>query len=362
VLNLENFGTLLSLAMVFATPTQSNNVPPGVALFLLMTGHYVSQAVYVAAKLGIADLLKNGPRHYTQLAEASGAHPSSLHRLLRLLAAAGVFSDEEGGNFALTSMGDCLRSDVPGSMRTGALLWAGPPLTDAWRDLLHSVNTGEVSFERVFGNDVFSYMAKRPEEATVFYEGMSMGAPEICAAVAAAYDFSQFGTVVDIGGAYGVFMIAILRAYPAVRGVVLDLPHVAERTRKEIEAAGLAERCKVVPGDFAEAVPSGGDAYVLKHVIHDWDDERSIKLLKNCRRVMAPEAKLLIVQSELPARIQVSLPHLIATGNDVNMLVVTGGRERTKIEFAALCEAAGLELNRVIATQALVSVIEAVPG
>jgi O-methyltransferase domain/Dimerisation domain len=347
--------------MVSATPPQSNNVPPGVALFQLMTGHYVSQAVYVAAKLGIADLLKNGPRHYTQLAEDSGAHPSSLHRLLRLLAAAGVLSDEEGGNFGLTPVGQCLRSDVPGSMRLGALLWAGPPLTDAWRDLLHSVKTGEVGFERAFGADVFSYMSKHPDDAAVFYEGMSMGAPEISAAVVATYDFSQFKTVVDIGGAYGVFMTALLRAHPALRGVILDLPHVAERAKKEMEAAGLAERCQVIAGDFAETVPSGGDAYVLKHVIHDWDDERSIKLLKNCRRVMAPEAKLLIIQSELPAQILAGLPHLIMTGNDVNMLAVTGGRERTRAEFAALFETAGLALNQVIPTPALVSVIEAVP-
>jgi SAM-dependent methyltransferase len=347
--------------MAFATPTQSNDVPPGVALFQLMTGHYVSQAVYIAAKLGIADLLKDGPRHYAQLAEATDTHPPSIHRLLRLLAAAGVLSDQEDGQFALTPIGDCLRTDAPGSARTAALLWAGPPLAEAWRDLLSSVQTGEVAFERVFGADVFSYMAKHPEDAAIFYEGMSVGAPEICAAVAAAYDFSQFGTVVDLGGAYGVFMIAMLRAHPTVRGVLFDLPHVAERAGKEIEAAGLAQRCEVITGDFAQAVPGGGDAYVLKHVIHDWDDARSIKLLQNCRRVMAPHAKLLIVQAELPARIQASLPHLIATGNDVNMLAVTGGRERTKSEFAALCEAAGLKLNQIVPTQALVSVIEAVP-
>jgi SAM-dependent methyltransferase len=333
---------------------------PRLALFQLITGHYVSRAIYVAAKLNIADLLVDGPRRVEDLAAATATDAPSLNRLLRLLASAGVFAETDLGTFALTPMGDFLRSSQAGSYRATALLFAGPMMA-AWDELLYAVQTGKPTFERALGADPFRYMAAHPEEAAIFNDAMTSGSTHTARGVPAAYDFSSFTTVVDAGGGHGVLLDAILKANPGVRGVLFELPHVAEGAKKAFAEAGLAGRCEVVTGDFFESVPAGADAYILKSVIHDWDDARSIQILKNCHRAMAPQGKLLLVELVLPARVDRSLWSQIGTGSDVNMLVNIGGRERTDADFAALYAAAGFRLTRIVPVPgSLSSVLEGV--
>jgi len=270
-----------------------------------------------------------------------------------------VFTEQEDRCFALTPLGECLRTGVPGSMRSAALLFAGIT-QEAWRDLLYSVRTGEPAFHHVFGMDSFSYMAQHPEEAANFDEAMADFTKGIAIAVAATYDFSQFGTIVDVGGGNGMFLEAVLKAHPTLRGVLFDMPHVAERAQQRIEAVGLAERCKAVGGDFFLEVPSGGEAYILKHVIHDWGDARAVTILKNCHRAMGPQGKLLIVEGVYPSHIDQSDASRGAASNDVNMLVCTGGRQRSEAEFRSLYGAAGFTLTRIVPIQARSSVIEGI--
>ena len=337
----------------------TQELPPPAVLFQMVTGYYISRAIYVAATLGIADLLAHGPQPSSTLAKATGTHAESLTRVLRLLASVGVFTEQDDRCFALTPLGECLRTGVPGSMRSAALLFAGIT-QEAWRDLLYSVRTGEPAFHHVFGMDSFSYMAQHPEEAANFDEAMADFTKGIAIAVAATYDFSQFGTIVDVGGGNGMFLEAVLKAHPTLRGVLFDMPHVAERAQQRIEAVGLAERCKAVGGDFFLEVPSGGEAYILKHVIHDWGDARAVTILKNCHRAMGPQGKLLIVEGVYPSHIDQSDASRGAASNDVNMLVCTGGRQRSEAEFRSLYGAAGFTLTRIVPIQARSSVIEGI--
>ena len=337
----------------------TQELPPPAVLFQMVTGYYISRAIYVAATLGIADLLAHGPQPSSTLAKATGTHAESLSRVLRLLASVGVFTEQDDRCFALTPLGECLRTGVPGSMRSAAILFAGIT-QEAWRDLLYSERTGEPAFHHVFGMDSFSYMAQHPEEAANFDEAMADFTKGIAIAVAATYDFSQFGTIVDVGGGNGMFLEAVLKAHPTLRGVLFDMPHVAERAQQRIEAVGLAERCKAVGGDFFLEVPSGGEAYILKHVIHDWGDARAVTILKNCHRAMGPQGKLLIVEGVYPSHIDQSDASRGAASNDVNMLVCTGGRQRSEAEFRSLYGAAGFTLTRIVPIQARSSVIEGI--
>ena len=334
-------------------------LPPPFVLFRMVTGYYVSRAIHVAAKLGIADLLAEGARGHDELARATSTHPDSLRRVLRLLAGAGVFTEEEDGKFALTPIGACLRSGVPGSMRAATLLFGGIT-QQAWGDLRHSIETGEPAFRRVFGMDSFDYLAEHPDEATNFDAAMAGFTIRIATAVAEAYDFSPFHRIVDIGGGNGLLLAGILTAYPALAGIIFDLPHVAARAEEQIRELDLADRCEIVGGDFFKEVPSGGDAYLLKHVIHDWNDDRATEILRNCRRAMGAEATLLIVEGVYPSRIDQSEESRGAAANDVNMLVCTGGRQRSEAEFRGLFDAAGFRLMRIVPTQAPVKVIEGV--
>jgi SAM-dependent methyltransferase len=337
----------------------TQQLPPPFVLFRMVTGYYVSRAIHVAAKLGIADLLADGPRSHDELAKATGTHADALRRVLRLLASAGVFVEEDHGKFALTPIGACLRAGVPGSMRAAALLFGG--ITQrAWGDLLHSVETGEPAFRHVFGKGSFDYMAEHPDEATNFDAAMADFTKHIATAVAAAYDFSPFRRIVDVGGGNGALLAGILKANPTLTGIVFDLPKVAVRAAEQIRELALAGRCETVGGDFFEGVPGGGDAYLLKHVIHDWNDDRATEILSTCRRAMAAEAKLLLVEGVYPPRIDQSDESRGAAANDVNMLVCTGGRQRSEAEFRALYDAAGFRLTRIVPTRTPVNVIEGV--
>jgi hypothetical protein len=235
-------------------------------------------------------------------------------------------------------------------------------ITDkAWSDLLYSVETGEPAFQRVFGTDSFSYMAQHPDEAANFDKAMSDFTRQIAVAVAANYDFSNFHTIVDVGGGNGTLLVGILSANPSLRGILFEQPHVADRAQEFIRAAGLTDRCEVLRGDFFHDVPGGSDAYILKHVIHDWDDERATAILENCRRAMDSAGKLLIIEGVYPPRIDLSDESRGAASNDVNMLVCTGGRQRSENEFRSLFEASGFRLTRIVPTPARVGVIEGVP-
>ena len=340
-------------------PTQPA-LPPQLVLYQMAIGHYLSRALHLAAKLGIADLLKDGPRPFTELARSTATHAPSLNRALRLLASVSVLEEQEDGHFALTSLGECLRTDVPGSARAMVMLFAGARIQDAWKDLEYCVRTGEPAFRKRGVSDPFSDAARDPEEAANFDAAMADLTRLIAMGVVAAYDFTPFDTLVDVGGGNGALMIGILEANPRLRGVVFDLPDVAERARKQIAESGLGERCRAVGGDFFEEVPRGGDAYLLKHVIHDWSDERALTILKNCHRSMAANARLLIVEGVYPRRIDQSPESRGAAANDVNMLVNTGGRQRSEAEFRSLYDAAGIKLTKIVPTQARVSVIEGV--
>jgi hypothetical protein len=335
----------------------STQLPPSMVIYQLASGHYVSQALNVAAYLGIADLLADGPQTPDTLAAKTGTHAGALRRVLRLLASAGVFAEHPDGRFDLTPVGSTLRNG-PGSSRAAARLFAGPMVWQCWGDLLTTVRTGEPAFTRIFKTDSFTYIAEHPEEAAVFDEAMGSFTAMISGLVASAYDFSAMRAVIDVGGGDGRLLTGILRAYPGLRGTVFDLPRLAESARRQIAAAGLADRYGFVVGDFFEAIPEGFDAYLLKHVIHDWDDARAVRILENCRRAMGPQAKLLIVEGVYPPHIDGSPESRGAAANDVNMLVCTGGRQRSEAEFRELYAAAGFRLTRIVPTMAASCVIE----
>jgi len=339
----------------------TQQVPPPFALFTMVTGYYVSRAIYVAAKLGIADHLSEGPRRVDELAEATGTHAPSLKRVLRLLASVGVFNEEADSRFALTPVGGSLRAGVPGSMRAAVMLFGGVT-QQAWAGLQHSVETGEPAFRHVFGMDPFEYMAQHPDEAANFDAAMADFTQHIATAVVAAYDFSPFRRIVDVGGGNGALLAGILKANPGLAGVLFDLPEVADRAIAPTRQLGLVERCEIVGGDFFKEVPAGGDAYLLKHVIHDWNDDRACAILKSCRRASGAEARLLILEGIYPQHIDQSDESRGAASNDVNMLVCTGGRQRSEAEFRNLLEAAGFSLTRILPTQTPVKVIEGVPA
>jgi SAM-dependent methyltransferase len=336
-------------------------LPPGIQLYQMAIGHYVSRALDLAARLGIADLLAGGPLPADALAAKTDTDPAALRRVLRLLASVGVFAEEADGSFASTPLGDALRSDVPGSARALVRLFAGVAIQDSWKELEYCVRTGEPAFRKHHASgDAFSHFD--PEQQEVFDAAMATFAPQNAAAIAAAYDFARLGTLVDVGGGNGAILIGLLRANPGLRGIVFDRPAAAEGARREVAAAGLAGRCEVVAGDFFASVPEGGDAYLLKHVIHDWSDADATRILVSCRRAMRPGARLLVAEGVYPARIDSSLASRGAAANDVNMLVVAGGRQRSEAEFRALYEAAGFALERIVPTASpAVCLVEGVP-
>jgi hypothetical protein len=323
----------------------------------MLHGYQVSQALYVAATLGIADLLAGGPRSAEELAGQVGAHGPTLHRLLRLLASLGVFAEDDAGHFGLTPLAECLRSDAPGSQRDWAIMVCGPSFWASWGDLLTSVRTGEVAFPRVHGMDRWNYLARHPEEGAVFDAAMTANTALESEAVVGGYDFSAFGVVADVGGGAGGLLATLLAAHPSMRGILFDRLQVVAVAPALLARAGVAERCEVVGGDFFESVPEGADAYVLKSVIHDWEDEQGVAILRTCRSAMADRATLLLVE------------RVIRPGNapdpakfmDLLMLVMNGGRERTADDFARLLAAAGFRLANVTSTASPLSIIEARP-
>ncbi len=336
----------------------TNDFPPQLVLQQLIQGFQVTQCIYVAAKLGIADLLKDGPRTSEELAQVTGTHAPSLYRVLRLLTAVGLLTEGEAHSFALTPLGTYLRSGVPGSMRETVLLYGEKPFWQVWGDLLHSVETGEPSFEHVFGLALFEYNQQHPEHATLFNNMMTEWTASVAPTVAAAYDFSATQTLVDVGGGHGQMLASILQAHPTLQGVLFDLPHVVKGAPPLLEAAGVADRCQVIGGDAFTAVPAGYETYLLSRVIHDWNDERAIALLARCHQAMKPQGKVLLVERVIVAG---SSPQVLVLESDVQMLVLSyGGRERADAEYRALLKAGGFEVSRLIPVLTPFYVIEAV--
>jgi predicted O-methyltransferase YrrM len=331
---------------------------PAEDLRRLVLGYRVSQAISVVAELGIADLLASGPRTADDLAAVAGAHGPSLYRVLRLLASEGVFAETEDGRFELTPMAGVLRREGPGPVRALALQIARDAVWRSWGSLLHAVRTGETAFEHVHGVDFFAYYRQHPQERIVFDQLMAALTASTVRAVAVAYDFSGVGTVVDVGGGRGALAIGLLDAYAHLRGIVFDQPVVAADARQAIARAGLADRCEAVGGDFFAAVPPGGDAYLLKFILHDWDDERCVSILRTCRRAMPRTGRLLVVELLVPRGTAPSF----AKSQDVNMLVNSlGGQERTEAEYRALFAAAGFDLTETTSAQGELHIIEGVP-
>jgi hypothetical protein len=340
--------------------TAAQSIPPQIQLYQMGTGHYLSRALGLATKLGIPDCLGNGARHYKEVAAELGVHPASLNRVMRLLASAGIFDEQTGGKFSLTPLGDLLRSDVPGSMRAAVLLFAGEAIQASWAELEYCVKTGQPAFRKLFPGAKNAFDALRdPQAATNFDAAMAAFSAQTALALVAAYDFSRFGKLADIGGGNGALLIGILQGNPSLKGIVFDQPASAERAAKRIAEAGLEARCGAVGGDFFKEVPRGAGAYLLKHIIHDWNDDDAIAILKTCHRAMdGTDAKLLLVEGVYPARIDQSLESRGAAFNDVNMLVSTGGRQRSEAEFRVLYQAAGFRLTNIVPTAARVCVIE----
>ena len=328
---------------------------PALRLRRLVNGFQVSQAIHVAAVLGIADLLVAGAKSSDKLAAETGTNPEALYRLLRALAAVGVFHEDGDRRFSLTELGDPLRSDAPEPVAGWAAFIGQPSFWLAWGDLLNSVTTGENAFRHVHGIDPWTYRLEHPEASRSFDRAMTDVSRLVARAVTDAYDFSRFSTIADIGGGRGAFLAAILHAYPEIGGILFDQPHVVAGATQVLEEVGVADRCEVVPGDFFASVPAA-DAYVLKAILHDWEDDRCIDILHVCKAA-SPKASILVVEYEVGPPNETP----VAKFSDLNMLVAPGGRERTAEEYAALFEAAGYRFTGFTPSRSFVGVFEGAP-
>jgi hypothetical protein len=325
----------------------------------LLCGKWVSQSIYAAAELGVADQLAAGPRTGNELAAALEVNAQALHRLLRMLVGFGVFTTDAQGRFALTPLGQTLQSDSPGSMRAMARYMGMSPSWRAWEAVVYSVRTGKSAFVHQHGMAGFEYLQNHPAEAAIFNEAMTNLSAGAIPALLAAYDFSRFPRIVDVGGGHGHLLAELLGTNPTARGVLFDLPHATEGARGFLENAGLTARTDVIAGDFFQSLPAGPGAYILKHVIHDWDDDRSKAILETCRRAMEPSGTLLVIEMVIPPGNEPSFGKLL----DMEMLVTApGGRERTEAEYRALFAAAGFSLTHTVAAAPTpFSILEATP-
>jgi O-methyltransferase domain len=315
-------------------------------LMALADGYVTTQLLYVAARLGLADELAGAPRTGAEVAEAVGADPDVVTRVLRGLCLDDVFVEGDDGRFSLGPLGAYLRDGVPGSMR-GSVLVRGGFYYPAVGALLDAARSGGTPFEHVFGRPFFDHLERDAEHASLFQGGMAGRAEHEAASVVAAYDFAGCTRLVDVGAGPGLMTRAVLRAVPGLRATLLDRPGMLARARTELAAAGLAGRCTFVDGDFFDAVPAGGDVYLLSRVLHDWSDDEAVRILKVCRAAMPPEARLLIVDAVLPPRAR-DLPAAIRM--DLMMLILLGARERTEEEFERLLRHGGFELRHVVPT------------
>ncbi len=323
----------------------------------MISGYYLTQAIYAAAKLNIADELVKGPRDARSLAAAVGADAGSLYRLLRALASMGIFALGRDERFRMTSLGHALRSDAALSLRPWAIYNGEPFHWRSWGKLLPAVRTGSSGVELCFDTTFFDLLEADAAASAAFDAAMSSLADALNPVLSRSYDFGQIRTLADIGGGNGNFLAAILRRYPRLHGVVFDAPHVARNARSFIERQRLANRCMVLGGDFFTAVPAGFDGYLLKQVLHDWTDARALVILKHIRAAVASPGILLLVEMVVPPGNAPAMAKLV----DLEMLACTGGRERTAAEFGQLLGAAGFALKQIRPTTSPLCILEAVP-
>lgn len=333
-------------------------VPGNIALLEQITGSWTTQILYAAAQLGIPDELASGPRHANEVAQRTGADPDAVYRLMRALASKGVLRHRSDGKFALTPMGEALRADTPGSMRDMVLFIGHPAHWEDWGNFLDSVRTGETAVLKLRGKSFFDYLDTDAELAAAFNNAMSAMSDLATEPVLAAYDFTGFRRIVDVGGGHGRLLATILGGAPDAHGVLYDLPSVVDGAGPTLDTAGVADRCTVADGSFLESVPEGGDAYVMKSIIHDWDEDSALGILRNVRTAIAPHGKLLLLEMVLPERVSSQFSVVL----DLEMLVTVGGRERTRAEYANLLGRAGFRLNRIVDTVTPMSIIEATPA
>jgi len=323
----------------------------------MIMGYWVSQSIYAAAKLGIADHLASGEKSYKDLAVATDTNEQSLYRLLRALASVGIFAETPVGKFAMTPLSAFLQSDTPSSLRDVSIMMGDREHYGSWGNILHAVKTGESGFEQLFGMNVFEYYAQNPEPADIFDRAMTSFSSIENAAVSLDYDFSSIRTLVDVAGGHGSLLTSILQANPSMSGILFDVPDVIERAKAHMATSGVSDRCKLSSGSFFESVPGGADAYILKHIIHDWDDERAAAILKQCHRAMVDNGRVLVVEQVIPPGNDPFVGKLL----DVNMLVMCpGGKERTSEEFRDLFAKSGFKMTRIVPTQGIVSVVEGI--
>ena len=327
-------------------------------LVRLVDGFRVTRTIHACVDLGIPDLLADGERTADDLAEASGADPSAVYRLLRALASLGILHEADGRRFSLTETGQPLRSDVPGSIHGWVTLTGRDYIWRSWGNLANAVRSGENSFRMLHGTDIWEWRASRPEESAIFDQAMRSLTGGVNDSILAAHDFGRFGTIVDVAGGNGTLLAALLAAHPNARGVLFDQEHVVSGAEPVLREAGVLERCEVVAGSFFESVPEGGDAYVLKWIIHDWEDPESIAILRTCRAAMGPDSVVLVIERDLGSPNE----NAAAKIGDLNMFVMPGGRERTLDEYAALFDAASLRLVGASPTATGYLVIEAAPA
>jgi hypothetical protein len=328
-------------------------LPPHAQMMQLILGKWISKPIYVAAELGIADMVADGPKSIDELAHMSKVHAPSLYRVMRALAGVSIFTETSEKRFSLTPMAECLKT---GAMRSIALMFNSDWHDKAWENVLYSVRTGKAAFDKAHGMPIFEWFRKHPRAAHIYHEANAIKAMTSHRAIIDAYDFSDIARLTDVGGGHGALMAEILGANPAMRGVVAELPSVVKEAREFIHNRGLQTRCEVVECDFFKEIPAGSEAYLMSHILHDWDDERCQRILANCHAAMKPGSTLLVVETVIPPGNEFSVAKLM----DLEVLVMGGGRERTEAEFRDLFESSGFTLSRVVPTQESISVIEGI--
>ena len=332
---------------------KQNELPPPVQLMQFIVGRWISKPIYVAAELGIADMLSEGPRSIEELAQKSQSHAPSLYRTMRALASVGIFAETEDKRFELTPMAEYLKT---GALRSMALMFNSDWSDKAWACFLDSVKTGNTAFEKAHGMSVSDWLENNPRAAEVFNEANAIKAAGSHRAVVDVYDFSEVSTLTDVGGGLGVLMAEILKANPLMKGIVAEIPSVVQKARETIQARNIEDRCQAIECDFFKSIPPGSDVYLMSNILHDWPDEQCHIILTNCHRAMKTGSRLLVLEMVVPPGNEPSVAKLL----DLEMLVITGGRERTAAEFENLFESSGFRLSRIMPTGENVCIIEGI--
>jgi hypothetical protein len=335
----------------------STEVPPAAQLMQMIFGFVTTQAISVAARLNLADLLNDGAKNVDELAQATDTQPRALYRILRALASVGIFAEDDAGRFSLTALAQPLRSNTPDSLRDFSIFIGADWHWRAWGDLFGSAQSGLPAFERIYGKAYFDYLGENAGPAQVFNDAMTSISTAASAAIVDGYDFTGVKKLVDVGGGHGMLLCSILEKYPQMNGMLIDAPSVIAGTKEAIEAHGLSKRCEAVGGDFFASVPAGGDAYIMKHIIHDWNDERASTILQCCHRQMPADGRLLVVEMVIPEGDTPAFGKLM----DLEMLVLLHSYERTEAEYRELFQRSGFKLTRIVPTKSAYSVIEGVP-